>query len=274
MRYQLFAFDLDGTLLARDGTIALETKAFLTEARGQAEITLATGRSLASAQRYIRELGITCPVILYHGAVVWDPSAGKTFLERTIPADLAHRALAALESLPVHVQIYLAAGDPTVYVARVTPPIQRFLDKENLPVEEVSLAGILARSPLKLLAIGAPNALSGVEDTLRKELPELTVVRSEREYVEVLPPGVSKGDGLAWLALHLGIGLEGVVAVGDQMSDLSMIERAGLGVAMAHGPAALRERADLVVGHVEEIRDAIGLSEERKGIRCRLSSSA
>lgn len=274
MRYRLFAFDLDGTLLARDGTIPPETKAFLTETRGQAEITLATGRSLASAHRYIRELEIRFPVVLYHGAVVWDPLAGKPIQERTIPTDLAHRALAALEATPVHMQIYLAAGDPTVYVARVTPPIQRFLDKENLPVKEAPLTGIQASSPVKLLAIGEPNALSEVESTLRKELPELTVVRSEREYVEVLPPGVSKGEGLAWLCTYLGIRLEDVVAVGDQMSDLSMIERVGLGVAMAHGPATLRERAHLVVGSVEGIRDAIGLSEERKGIQCRLSSSA
>lgn len=273
MRYRLLAFDLDGTLLARDGTIPPGTKEFLTAARGQAKITLATGRSLASAQRYIRELEITCPVVLYHGAVVWDPPAGEPVLERTIPADLAHRVLAVLESLPVHVQVYLAVGDPTVYVARVTAPIQRFLDKENLPVKEVQLTGIL-RSPLKFLAIGEPEILATTEETLREALPELTVVRSEREYVEVLAPGVSKGEGLARLCAHLGIGLEDVVAVGDQMSDLSMIERAGLGVAMAHGPATLQERADLVVGRVEEIRDALGLNGVRKGIRCHRSSSA
>ncbi|HEU68188.1 MAG TPA: HAD family phosphatase [Candidatus Acetothermia bacterium] len=272
MLYRLFAFDLDGTLLAQDGTIPPGTKEFLTAARGQAKITLVTGRSLASAQRYIREIEITCPVVLYHGAVVWDPSAGKPVLERTIPPELARRALAMLESLPVHVQVYLTAGDPTVYVARVTAPIQRFLDKENLPVKEVALTGILARSPLKLLAIGEPEILATAEDALRETLPELTVVRSEREYVEVLPPGVSKGEGLAWLCAHLGIRLQDVVAVGDQMSDLSMIERAGLGVAMAHGPATLRERADLVVGRVEEIRDALGLAREGKGVRCRSPS--
>lgn len=261
MRYRLLAFDLDGTLLAPDGTILPRTKSFLAEVQGKAKVTLATGRSLASAQRYIQELEIACPVVLYHGAVVWDPTAKRSLLERRIPPELAHRTLVMLESLPVHVQVYLTVGDSTVYVAGVTAPIQRFLDKENLPVKEVALTGVLARSPLKFLAIGEPEILANVEDALRKMFPRLTVVRSEREYVEVLPPGASKGEGLAWLCAHLGIGLEDVVAVGDQMSDLSMIERAGLGVAMAHGPATLRERADLVVGRVEEIRDALGLAE-------------
>ena len=274
MCYKLFAFDLDGTLLAQDGTVPPETKVFLHDLQRLAPITLATGRSLASAQRYIQELKIACPVVLYHGAVVWDPIARRSLLERKIPPELAYRVLAVLESWPVHVQVYLAVGDPRVYVARVTAPVQRFLDKENLPVKEVSLTGILARSPLKFLAIGEPETLTIVEDALRKMVPEVAVVRSERDYVEVLPPGVSKGEGLAWLCAHLGIRLEDVVAVWDQMSDLSLIERAGLGVAMAHGPATLREKADLVVDRVEEIRNALGLTEKGKGIRCHRSSWA
>ncbi len=273
MRYRLFAFDLDGTLLAPDGTIPPGTRAFLAEIRTQARITLATGRSLASAQRYIRELAITDPVVLYHGAVVWNPVAREPLLERRIPHEDARRALAALAPLPVRVQAYAAVDDPTVYVARVTPPIAEFLAKEHLPVAEVhDLGRFLLRSPVKLLAIGDPDALALAERSLRAAVPALAVVRSERTYVEVLPPGVSKGEGLGWLCAHLGIGWEDVVAVGDQMSDFTMIERAGLGVAMAHAPIPLRERADLVVDRVEEIRDALGPATERRGVRCRSSS--
>ncbi|MBC7221318.1 HAD family phosphatase [Candidatus Bipolaricaulota bacterium] len=273
MPYRLFAFDLDGTLLAPDGTIPPGTRAFLTEIRTQARITLATGRSLASAQRYIRDLAITDPVVLYHGAVVWDPVAREPLLERRIPHEDARRAIAALAPLPVHVQAYAAVDDPTVYVAQVTPPIAEFLAKERLPAAEVhDLGTFLPRSPVKLLAIGEPEILTTAEETLREALPELTVVRSERTYVEVLPPGTSKGEGLGWLCAHLGIGWEDVVAVGDQMSDLTMIERAGLGVAMAHAPTPLRERAGLVVDRVEEIRHALGPAKERRGVQCRSSS--
>jgi len=274
VRYRLFAFDLDGTLLSPDGTIAPETQAFLAEVRTEARITLSTGRSLASAQRYIRDLAITDPVVLYHGAVVWDPVAREPLLERRIPDREARHALAALALWPVHVQAYAAVRDPAVYVARVTPPIAQFLAKERLQVEEVhDLSKFLPRSPAKLLAIGEPDVLALAEHSLREAVPTLTVVRSEQTYLEVLPPGVSKGEGLGWLCSHLRIEWVDVVAVGDQMSDLTMIERAGLGVAMALAPAPLREKADLVVGSVEEIRNALDPATERRGVRCRSSSA-
>lgn len=89
---------------------------------------------------------------------------------------------------------------------------------------------------------------------MQEELPELTVVRSARNYVEVLPPGASKGEGLSWLCEYLGIPLSRTVAVGDQESDISMVERAGLGVAMAEGADKLKMRADLVIERIEELK--------------------
>ena len=79
-------------------------------------------------------------------------------------------------------------------------------------------------------------------------------MRSEKKYVEVLPPGVSKGAALAWLCKHLDIPLARTVAVGDQMIDLSMIELAGLGVAMATGSGNLKMYADLVIEKIEELK--------------------
>ena len=51
--------------------------------------------------------------------------------------------------------------------------------------------------------------------------------------------------------------LSRTVAVWDQESDLSMIERAGLGVAMARGAGELRMRADLVIERIEELKKEI-----------------
>ncbi len=261
MLYRLFAFDLDGTLLTPDGAILTEAREFLAELQTWARITIATGRSLASAQRYILELGLTNPVVLYHGAVVWDPIARKALFERRIPSEEARRAIAALTRLPVHIQVYMDIGDPNIYVSQITGPIADFLVKENLSVVEVGdLTKFLNRSPIKLLVIGNSDILALAEYALRKKVPSLSVTRSESTYLEVLPPDVSKATGLSWLCAYLGVKWEEVVAVGDQMSDLSMIEQAGLGVAMAHSPALLRNKADLVVHRVDEIRKAIGMA--------------
>ncbi|HEU5393305.1 MAG TPA: HAD-IIB family hydrolase, partial [Candidatus Methylomirabilis sp.] len=74
------------------------------------------------------------------------------------------------------------------------------------------------------------------------------LVRSEPTYLEVLPPGVNKGVGLAEVARQLAIPLEAVVAFGDNLNDLEMVEVAGLGVAVGNAHPDLKARADLVVG--------------------------
>ncbi|MEM3658725.1 MAG: HAD-IIB family hydrolase, partial [Candidatus Hadarchaeum sp.] len=94
-----------------------------------------------------------------------------------------------------------------------------------------------------------------VLDGLREALKgvEATVVRSERNYLEVLPLGVSKGAGLVWLCERLGIPLRNVVAIGDQESDVSMFEAVGLGIAMAHAPRMVVEKAKHVIRSIPEL---------------------
>ena len=79
----------------------------------------------------------------------------------------------------------------------------------------------------------------------------LDIVRSHRLFVEGNPRGVSKGSALAWLAQRLGIPRERVLAVGDNDNDRSMIEWAGVGVAMGNSPPTLQAIADWVAPSVE-----------------------
>lgn len=255
--FRLFAFDLDGTLLSPDGSLAPEVAWVVKGLARRGRITLATGRSLASARPYAEPLGVNAPAILYHGAVIWDFSVGVAIRERRIPPQAARKALAACQGFPVDVQVYRAPDDPAVYVSKVTPQVLEFSRKESLPLKETDLTRLTEEAPLKFLAIGEPEELPRLAAALREAAPGLTVVRAERNYLEVLPPGVDKGEALAWLCHHLGIPLEEAVAVGDQESDLPMIRRAGLGVAMAAAPEAVRRAADLIVHSVRELTDQL-----------------
>jgi len=253
--YELFVFDLDGTLLSQDSSLPQGAAELLRALSGRAKVTLATGRSLASARPYLRRLGITTPAILYNGAVVIDPGSERSLFVRRISRELALKVLEVVREFPVHPQVYQAVEDPWIDVAEIAPPIQRFLAKEGLPAREVRhLHKAVSQDPIKFLIVGEPEVLPALERALRSEVPEVSVVRSESEYVEVLPPGVSKGEALVWLCRRLGIPLEKAVAVGDQLNDLSMIELAGLGVAMAHAPTTLRAKADVVVPAVDALR--------------------
>jgi len=256
-RYLLYAFDLDGTLVSRDGYIPERTAAFVRGLTEGARVTQATGRSLASARPFAELLGINAPAILYHGAVSWDFRAGKTLWEKKLPPEGALKVISTCKGFPVDIQLYRAMDDPTVYVEEITPAIAEFSRKEHLPLKEEDLALLAELGPLKLLVIGPPEVLPELANALGEAAPGLTVVRAEHNYLEVLPPGVDKGTALERLCRELGIPLSRAVAVGDQESDLPMIRRAGLGVAMATSPEPVRRQADLVVDEVDELKDHI-----------------
>jgi hypothetical protein len=77
-------------------------------------------------------------------------------------------------------------------------------------------------------------------------------VRSHILFVEITSPGVSKGSALAFLAGYFGIPREETIAVGDNGNDVSMIEWAGLGVAMANATPDAIAAADWVAPPVGE----------------------
>ena len=251
---RLVVFDLDGTLLDPDHRLSPAVHIAMGALSRRFWVTLATGRSLASAVPFVTALGITVPVILYNGAVVYDFLAGRALYERRLTAGDARAALAAARDFPVDAEVYRDIHDPTLYVERITPRVVRFQRKEGLPARAVGdLASFLDFPPLKLLLLGEPGVLGELQPELQRAIPGITVVRSEVDYLEVLPRGASKGSALRFLCDRLGISREEVAAVGDQLNDLEMVRYAGVGVAMAHGPAELRRAADLVISSVAEL---------------------
>ncbi|MEN3010643.1 MAG: HAD-IIB family hydrolase [Candidatus Bipolaricaulaceae bacterium] len=252
MEFRLFVFDLDGTLLGPGGEVSSATQEFLRWLRKRALVTLATGRALASAWPYIEAFGIQEPVILYHGAVVFCPRSRRPLREVHLSSEVTRSALAIAERFPVDIQVYRSIWDSHVYVRSFSPAIFEFVRKENLGIRVIdNLEALIVEGQIKILFIGNMNVLDELAIALKNK--KITVIRSERNYLEVLPPQTSKGMGLVWLCRRLGIPLEQVVAVGDQESDVSMFKCAGLGVAMAHAPRQVVREADWVVRQVAEL---------------------
>ena len=74
-----------------------------------------------------------------------------------------------------------------------------------------------------------------------------SVLITQPEMVEVMPPNSSKGHSLAWLATEMKIPLSQVMAIGNAENDLTMLERSGVGVAVDNSPQHIKDKADIVV---------------------------
>jgi Cof subfamily protein (haloacid dehalogenase superfamily) len=254
MRYRLIAADVDGTLVDDRRKIPPAVREALAEARaGGCHLTLATGRMYASVLPFAEAVRTDVPLILYNGAALVERGTRRVTFRRCLPLVDARLALTLLKRFPLHVNLYAGEG---LYIEQVTPAATESMVKDGVQAEPVEdLVAFLHEDPVKLLCIGEPVVLEAFRvaflvDRARRGLPGQPphLVRSEPTYLEVLPPGVNKGVALAELARQLGIPLDQVVAFGDNLNDLEMLEVAGLGVAVGNAHPDLKASADLVAG--------------------------
>jgi Cof subfamily protein (haloacid dehalogenase superfamily) len=257
--YRLVVVDLDGTVRSRVRGITAGVRKAVAAAQSRGVLVcVATGRMWRSAEPWVRTLGADSPAILYNGGQVLNFTTGHTLYERLLPRVAAEEAL-VLARRHAGVQPLLYTGD-RVYAERHHPLADAYAVDDGLSYEVVpSLDSLLSENPHKLLIIGACEQIEALQTTVRQAHLPVHAVQSEPVYLEILPPGVSKGAALRAMVETLGIAIEETIAIGDNWNDLEMIEAAGLGVAMGNAPPELRARADFVCGTAEEegVRDVI-----------------
>jgi Cof subfamily protein (haloacid dehalogenase superfamily) len=75
---------------------------------------------------------------------------------------------------------------------------------------------------------------------------EVSIVSSFSNNIEIMNHGISKGNAVKILAAYYGIKKEEIICFGDAENDISMLEYAGLGIAMGNAEAYVKEKADYV----------------------------
>jgi hypothetical protein len=206
---------------------------------------IVTGRMLQSVGRYLAEAGLDDPVVCYQGALVADPRTGEILRHVPIPRELALEAIAAVEAEGFHLNCYV---DDELYVAEVTPEARAYADFQQLEIHTVgSLPDWLDRDPTKLVAVGDPVELDGLEVRLKERFGRrLYISKSLPYFLEFAHPEVTKAAGLEFLARRLGVTREQTVAFGDGENDVELLEWAGYAVAVANAHDRVLAVADLV----------------------------
>jgi Cof subfamily protein (haloacid dehalogenase superfamily) len=103
------------------------------------------------------------------------------------------------------------------------------------------------KSSIKCLMLEEPNYLKQVLEILANEMPHKSVTTSKPFFLEVMQKGIDKAASLQRLADLLQIRQEEIIAVGNALNDLSMVEYAGLGVWVDNVTPELRHKADVIV---------------------------
>ncbi len=263
---RLIALDIDGTLVGHDLNISPRVAEAVARVRERGVIvTLATGRGAEPTRKFAAQLGLTAPLICLQGAQIYDPVLGRDLREaRLAPAIVPWIAAHAAErGWHLHFespdQVYMPAGQPT-------PDILRDLFRITALTRVSDFAAEMPEVPAKFLITvhdaAERDAVAAELQRLRTAagLP-LQLLNSHPNLVEGLPPGVDKAHGLAWLAGHVGVAQAEVLAIGDNDNDVTMLQWAGVGVAMGGGTDGARAAADWLAPGVEA--DGVAAALER-----------
>ncbi|MBX3095981.1 MAG: HAD family phosphatase [Fimbriimonadaceae bacterium] len=242
---RLIAVDLDGTLLTPDRLPHPRSVEALLEAQGKGvSVVLASGRALRTIQPIASETGIHGPIVSANGAYVV-ASDETVVVDECLSPSIVEGLIALAQNQGVHVNGYTASE---VLMSKAGYYHDLYRERTGLrdsPV--VGYEGMQARPLTKLLYFAEPEVI----ESLLPELSKMSkggaeIVRSEADYVEFLPYGITKGTGLTRLADSMGIVRTEVAAIGDYYNDWEMLEWAGYSGAMAGAPADIRAKVDFV----------------------------
>jgi len=214
-------------------------------------VVIVTGRMFQSARRYALEAGSDDPIVCYQGAVVAEPVSGRFLRHVPIPLGVAREAVAAIVDEGYHLNCYV---DDELYVAEVTPEARSYADFQDLEIHEVGdVLAWLDRPPTKLVSVGDPRALNGLETRLKARFDRrLYISKSLPHFLELANPEVTKAAGLAFVAERLGFSAERTVAFGDGENDVELLDWAGYAVAVENAHERVLAVADLVCPAADE----------------------
>lgn len=259
MKYKMVCIDMDGTLLGRRKKISALNKRVIKEAHDRGvEIVVTTGRLYNNAAYFSQLLGVDSPVIAANGAIVIDQKTNDIIYECAIPKEECIRILEILSKYKVFFQFNT---NDTIYcnnwLTKITTEFymtkQVYFEHLNIKYENAqnkkewekifhkennNMAKSIVIAPLK-------STMLKVRDEINK-LPNIVSFASGSHSLEINYKNVSKGKAVKALIDKYGISVDELICIGDNENDISMIELAGLGVAMGNAIPEVKRIADYI----------------------------
>ncbi len=258
---KMIGFDLDGTLLTTDKRLTERTKHALYEAWKEGMMILpATGRPKSGIPQEVVELPFVEYAITSNGARIVNVKTGETIFQKTLDREKAGKILDILGEYDTLREIYYdgvgyADEEKLQCVERYmeNPAMRHYVSTTRVPVKcVVEKYESESRNMDKVQGLFA-----NLEDCQKagariREAVDAEVTAALHNNVEIMEAGVDKGNAIRFMADKFGIAIAEVMTFGDGGNDKSMIEAAGIGVAMANGVEELRQVADLVAESNDE----------------------
>jgi len=284
---------LDDTLLRPDKTVSERTlRALRSCLKKGIRLIIATGRALASGEKYRELIGMGGPHVYYNGAEVADVSAGKVVYTKFVDPRPILYCVRLARQMGLYYQVFFPAGTvdapsrgaphrgaprrggqgsgEVLMAERITAEAEMYTKSSNVEVTVGDLEEQLAKVPavIKGMFITAEENQARLRSLLEGRYGDsIYITRSSPAFLETLAAGVSKGAGLSHALEYLNLKAEDTVAFGDEENDLPLFEAAGFSAAPANAKDKVLHAATFRIPANAEDGVAVFL-EERFNLDC------
>jgi len=254
-RFPVVVTDVDGTLL----NSKRELSPFTAKTLGRylswgGRIILATGKLYPSIEGVCRQLRLKDRQIIGNGTVLVDPVGGGKQVISHLDALSVKRIEAVLNEMGIPFVYYRA--EAILYRKGLLGPeylkiLHQFGEDYVRPTKSDFSQDI--PDVIKILSFVSEME---TERRLRRIVsgtcPGIRVIRTTSYYLEYMNTGISKAQGLEKILEKLGIGMQSVIAFGDEENDIEILKLAGIGVAVGNASPQTKKAADYVVESNDE----------------------
>lgn len=240
----LLVSDMDGTLLNSEKKISKENlNAIEYFVKEGGTFTVATGRMLQSVELFIEELKLEFPTILHNGAKIYDYKNNKVISRYPIESHRKEFLKRIKKDKPnLGIEIFV---DEVVYIYRSCELTKRY-EKHDFNIVYNMPDEMWEKDWLKVLLIGQKEELDELEDEYKMVYDKGSVFRSSDHFLDVVSNRVSKGKALKELIKMHNIDPKKVIAIGDNMNDIEMLELASYGFYIKTGEKRAMKNAKYI----------------------------
>ncbi|WP_368336597.1 Cof-type HAD-IIB family hydrolase, partial [Parabacteroides merdae] len=249
MKYKLLVLDVDGTLLNNQKEISPRTLAALLKVQQMGvHIVLASGRPTNGVMPIAEKLELNHYggyILSYNGGQIINVQTGELLFEKRIdPEWIPYFEKKAKKN---DFAIFTYHKD---FILTDKPDNKYVIQEANLNKMQIvgvdNFAEAVDFPPCKcMLASDDEEALIGLENHWKKRLDGvLDAFRSEPYFLEVVPQFIDKGNTLGVLMTKLSVSPEEVIAIGDGVCDVTMLQLAGVGIAMGNAEDSVKACVD------------------------------
>ena len=265
---KIIALDLDGTLLDSQKRLSDGNRAALEEAAAKGVLIVpTTGRFFGMMPQSIRDLPFVRYAITINGAQVYDRETGTAIVREEIPLDMALDIMRLLDGYDVIYDCYRSnwgwmteslqnKAEDYATDAHYVKMVREF--RNPVPELKAYLESTASEGDVQKVMLFARNTpgseavTNAITEAVRERFPQIKATSSTWNNLELNIETAHKGNSLRRFAEHLGYALDNCMALGDGTNDLSMIEAAGLGVAMSNAHPLVLAAADHVTASNDE----------------------